>query len=141
MRLINYCGKHSLIHAPITCRYACIGRYLQKKVEDPCNTSACILVPAWEHAKFRDLLTESEFYAVFSAKRVAAKYANLKRQARFHHVKVFISQIWYDPCRTVMHCKNIADETDKLLMAFPGKLKQDMSASILSLTVVLRMIL
>ena len=88
LRPVDYCGKHSLIHAPTACVYACIEQYLQCKGKDLCNTSACILVPAWEHAKFRDLLNRNDFVAVFSAGRGAAKYAIFKRQARFHQVKV-----------------------------------------------------
>ena len=41
----------------------------------------------------------------------------------------FPLEVWYDPCKPVMQCKNIADETERLLITFSGKVKQDMTAS------------
>ena len=42
----------------------------------------------------------------------------------------FPLEAWYDPCKPVMQCKNIADETERLLMTFSGEDKQDMTAMI-----------
>ena len=130
LRSFDYCGKHSLIHAPTACVYACIEQYLQCKGKDLCNTSACILVPAWEHAKFRDLLTGMTSLQSVQPSEVLPSMPSSSARQDFTKSK-FPLEVWYDPCKPVMQCNNIAEETERLLMTFSGKVKQDLTASIL----------
>ncbi len=89
-------GHTVWLNAPFARIAQFIKHYLMCKQRDPSNTSACILVPAWNH-KFRKLLVGMQKVAEYPAGSILFTRPAVNGQRELMGGTPWAVEIWYDP--------------------------------------------
>jgi hypothetical protein len=116
-------GKHVWLHPPFDQLEQFIAHYCLQKQLSPCDTSACILVPAWfgkSAARWRKCLSGMRLlhtypvgYHLFSSPNTGAF-----GRSRMPGIPWEV-QVWYDPPQTAL-CVNALEPAGGLTMSFEG---------------------
>ena len=109
-------GKHAFIAPPTSNIFNVLEHYCEMKKKAPISTSACFLLPKWEHAAFQLLLNGCEVLQTYEARTHVPKTNTTLAAARFP------MEVWYDSCKPAMQVQLIEDEDNQLMMTFAGKL-------------------
>ena len=126
----DVCGKHVWLHPPTGRIGRFVKRYLKCKAKPPDITSACVLVPAWQTAKWRHLLSGMKLLKQFAKGSMLFTQAGSGGGVRPLGPSPWDVEIWYDPpCvdkrpkadsvpEMTLHVSSA--DVGQLDMAFPG---------------------